>query len=84
MPFQINPHYTDAHPPGHRGETRARRLAEFVAANPEMPVVGLPEGTALRVASGEITLLGAEHAVLFDRHFPEGHDVDAAALADLS
>ena len=82
IPFQINPHFTDAHPPGHRGETRRQRLAEFVAANPEMPVVGLPEGTALRVASGEMSLLGAETAVVFDPSSPEGRDVTGAALAE--
>ena len=83
VPFQINPHFTDAHPPGHRGETRRQRLAEFMAANEEAVVAGLPEGTALRVDGGELTLLGAESAVVFDRHFPEGRDVGADALADL-
>ncbi|MEL6616024.1 MAG: dipeptidase PepE [Bacteroidota bacterium] len=83
VPFQINPHFTDAHPPGHRGETRRQRLAEFVAANPEMPVVGLPEGTALRVASGEIALLGAERAVVFDPTSPEGRDASASEIAAL-
>ena len=33
VPFQINPHYTDVHPPGHQGETRADRLAEFIELN---------------------------------------------------
>jgi len=81
IPFQINPHFTDAHPPGHRGETRRQRLAEFVAANPEMPVAGLPEGTALRMASGEMTLLGSETALVFDPASPEGRDVAGADLA---
>ena len=81
VPFQINPHFTDAHPPGHRGETRRQRLAEFVAANPEMPVVGLPEGTALRVADGAMELLGASGAVVFDPSSPEGRDVAGADLA---
>ena len=58
VPFQLNAHYTDAHPPGFRGETRAQRLAEFVAANPGVPVVGLPEGTMLRVAGDDVRLLG--------------------------
>ncbi len=84
IPFQINPHFTDAHPPGHRGETRRQRLAEFVAANPEMPVVGLPEGTALRVASGEMALLGAERGLLFDPASPEGREVGIAEIAALN
>ena len=67
IPFQINPHYTDLHPPGHQGETRAERIEEFCAANPEMPVVGLPEGTLLRVEGDRLTLLGSQPAFLF-RH----------------
>ena len=58
VPFQINAHYNDFHPPGFRGETRRERLDEFVAANPGVPVVGLPEGTLLRVAGGDVRLLG--------------------------
>ena len=83
VPFQINPHFTDAHPPGHRGETRRQRLAEFVTANPALPVVGLSEGTALRVGAGETALLGAESAVLFDATSPDGRDVAASDLASL-
>ncbi|MEM1055303.1 MAG: dipeptidase PepE [Bacteroidota bacterium] len=80
VPFQINPHFTDAHPPGHRGETRRERLAEFVAANLEAAVVGLPEGTALRIADTGMTLLGAETAVILDHATPQGRDVQAADL----
>ncbi|MGY6270203.1 dipeptidase PepE [Achromobacter denitrificans] len=65
LSFQINPHYTNAHPPGHRGETRAQRLAEFCALNPAMPVLGLPEGSGLRVREGGITLIGPHEAPLF-------------------
>jgi len=71
VPFQINAHYTDAHPPGFRGETRAERLAEFVAVNPTLPVVGLPEGTGLRVEGTRITFFGGEPARVI-RH---GRDV---------
>lgn len=65
VPFQINPHYTDAHPPGHRGETRAERLAEFTALNPDVPVVGMPEGTALRREGGRLEGLGPHPLRLF-------------------
>ncbi|MGE8690434.1 MAG: dipeptidase PepE [Achromobacter sp.] len=65
LSFQINPHYTNAHPPGHRGETRAQRLAEFCALNPRIPVLGLPEGSGLRVRGGEISLIGPHDAPLF-------------------
>lgn len=69
VPFQINPHYTDFHPAGHQGETRAQRLEEFCVANPAMPVVGLPEGTLLRVEGDRLTLLGAQPAVMFRHGF---------------
>lgn len=58
VPFQINPHYTDAHPSGHQGETRAERLAEFNVLNPRVPVVGLREGSVLQVQNGKVQLLG--------------------------
>ena len=45
--FQINPHYLDANPEGHAGETREVRLLEFVAANPRRYAVGLREGCML-------------------------------------
>jgi dipeptidase E len=65
VPFQINAHFTDAHPPGFQGETRRERLAEFLAANPSSTVVGLPEGDWLRVEGGAATLVGPHDAVLF-------------------
>ena len=66
LPFQLNPHYSDFHPPGHRGETRAERLAEFVALNPGVPVLGLREGSILRRERDWLQLLGVpDDAVLF-------------------
>jgi dipeptidase E len=65
VPFQINPHYTNAHPPGHQGETRDQRLAEYALANPAVPVVGLPEGDWLRVSGGEVVLHGPHPAMVF-------------------
>ena len=50
--FQINPHYLDANPEGHAGETREVRLLEFVAANPRRYAVGLREGCMLRYEAG--------------------------------
>lgn len=84
VPVQINPHYTDAHPPGHRGETRAERLAEFVAANPDAPVVGLPEGTAVAVADdGAVRFLGDGTARVFDGRSPAGREAEAGELQTL-
>lgn len=63
--FQINAHFTDAHPPGFQGETRRERLAEFGAANPGLPVVGLPEGSWLEARGAEVTVGGAHAAFVF-------------------
>jgi len=63
--YQINPHYTDFVQPGHGGETRDARLIEFCTANPKSNVVGLPEGTALRVEGNQSLLLGTKTAVIF-------------------
>jgi dipeptidase E len=63
--FQINPHYTEAVVQNHGGETRPQRIAEFTRVNPGMVVVGLREGSALRVIHGVVTLLGPHPAVLF-------------------
>lgn len=68
VPFQINPHYTDFHPPGHMGETRDERLTEFVHVNPGVRVIGIREGTILRVEGDTVRLLGGKPA----RLFPEG------------
>lgn len=65
VPFQINPHYTDYHPPGHQGETRDERLAEFIKANPGIYVVGLREGSMLKVEGDDLKLLGDKPAKIF-------------------
>ncbi len=70
VPFQINPHYTDYHPPGHMGETRDERLKEFVHVNPGVRVVGIREGTMLRVEGDDIKLLGGKPA----RYFVKGEE----------
>ena len=62
--FQINAHFTDAHPPGFQGETRRERLAEYLAANPSMRVVGLPEGDWLRVTGDDVWLEGEHEAFI--------------------
>jgi dipeptidase E len=58
VPFQINPHYTEATIPGHGGESRDQRIAEFLAVHPQMPVVGLREGSLLHVAGSTMKLEG--------------------------
>jgi dipeptidase E len=67
IPFQINPHYLDADPLStHKGETRADRIREFHEEN-EAVVVGLREGSVLRVKGGTTTLLAEKTARLFRR-----------------
>jgi len=65
VPFQINPHYTDEQLANHSGEPREQRLAEFLKANPAATVVGLREGSILRIEGGEIRLLGEKTARIF-------------------
>jgi dipeptidase E len=67
VPFQINPHYTDARLPNHNGETRAERLLEFIEANPDIYVIALREGSILRIEGEEISLLGEKSALVFRR-----------------
>jgi dipeptidase E len=64
LPFQINPHYLSVALPGHHGETRDQRLAEFAYANPQ-PVIALPEGAWLRVSGRAVELRGRHAATLF-------------------
>jgi dipeptidase E len=56
--FQINPHYQDPDPnSAHMGETRQERIAEFLEEN-DIPVLGLREGSWLRISGETITLYG--------------------------
>jgi len=68
IPWQINPHYLDVNPPGHNGETRQQRIEEFLLANPNQQVIGLPEGTGLLVNKKSISYLGSCCGYLFNRN----------------
>ena len=70
--FQINPHYLDAHPEGHGGETREQRIREFVKYNPNCDVLGLREGSMLHITGDKITLWGERTARLFN--YPTFYD----------
>jgi dipeptidase E len=56
VPFQLNPHYTERVLAGHGGESRDQRIAEFLALNPARKVVGLREGSLLRLEGRTLVL----------------------------
>jgi dipeptidase E len=65
VPFQISPHYLDPDPSStHMGETQEERITQFLEENEE-PVVGLREGSVLRVQEGTVTLKGQNTARIF-------------------
>ncbi|MGB0496057.1 MAG: dipeptidase PepE [Kangiellaceae bacterium] len=57
IPYQLNPHYLEANPVGHHGETRQQRIEEYLAFNPKGRVLAIPEGTALLVKNQSIMYL---------------------------
>lgn len=80
VPFQINPHYLDANPEGHGGETREERIREFIAVNRNVYVVGLREGCMLCVEGPVMTMKGIHSLRLFKhdcepREIPPGEDL---------
>lgn len=72
--FQINPHYLDAAPEGHAGETREQRILEYIEANPRRWVAGLREGCMLRVEEGRMELIGSRPMRMF-KHGTEPFEV---------
>lgn len=67
IPFQINPHYLDANPAGHAGETREQRIEEFIEVNPGIWVAGLREGTMFLIEDRDISLIGPRNARIFKK-----------------
>ncbi len=67
VPFQINPHYLDANPDGHAGETREQRIEEFLEINPDTYVLGLREGTMLKLDENKLSLIGKLNARIFKK-----------------
>ena len=65
--FQINPHYLDANPEGHAGETREQRIKEYLEANRSRYVVGLREGCMLRINDEGIQLIGSRSMRVFKK-----------------
>ncbi len=67
IPFQINPHYLDANPEGHGGETREQRIEEFLEINPNVFVAGLREGTMLKLENRKLELIGKRSCRIFKK-----------------
>lgn len=65
VPFNINAHYLDPDPNStHNGETRETRIKEFHVFN-DTPVVGLREGSWIRVQGEEVTTAGNKPSRIF-------------------
>jgi len=74
FPVQINAHHIRGHAyyPDetgnymcHNGETREDRIEEFHEEHPTMPVIGLPERTAIRMVGNMVEVLGNKPAWLY-------------------
>lgn len=76
IPFQINPHYLDANPAGHAGETREQRILEFLTVNHDLYVAGLREGCLLKVTGEKMELVGKRPLRIF-RYGEEPREVNA-------
>lgn len=70
FPLQINPHFTNALPQGHQGETREQRIRELLALEPTLEVIGLPEGNWITVSNGQAQLGGNNPTLLFKGNEP--------------
>lgn len=74
VPFNINPHYLDPDPGSkHQGETRETRIREFHCYN-DQPVLGLREGSWLRL-DGERLSIGGPHSVRLFRKGQEAVEI---------
>ena len=79
LPFNINPHYLDPDPNlKHNGETRETRILEFLTQN-DLPVVGLREGSWLRIKEETITLEGPLTARIFEQG-KEPYEIEAESI----
>ncbi|PCI73554.1 MAG: dipeptidase PepE [Gammaproteobacteria bacterium] len=90
IPCQLNPHYIEATPSSHNGETRQQRLEEFLIANPDSQVIAIPEGTALICRENRIIYTEGEQketlAYLFSSRGKQAiqTDTDVSALLNRS
>jgi dipeptidase E len=81
--FQISPHYLDSDPSStHMGESQEERILQFLEEN-EAPVVGLREGSILRVTHASVMLKGPYAARIFRRGEPPVEVPSHSDLHDL-
>ncbi|RFM33764.1 dipeptidase PepE [Chitinophaga silvisoli] len=67
MPYNLNPHYQEPIPGvPHMGETRETRILEFHTQQ-SIPVIGLREGSWIRIKGNEIRLEGSMPAKIFEQ-----------------
>lgn len=67
VPFNINPHYLDPDKHStHKGETRETRINEYHFQNDNI-VVGLREGSILKIENSDVTLIGAPTLRIFEK-----------------
>ena len=78
VPFQINPHFTDFLPENFAGESRDMRLREFAEVNPGINIIGLREGSLLRIENDKILLKGPKKARIYqsEKDVIEAHEDD--------
>lgn len=80
IPFNINPHYLDpVDGSTHMGETRETRIIEYLAQNDEV-VLGIREGSWVRVKDGKYTVEGTHTTRVF---IPNHEPVELVAGSDL-
>lgn len=90
VPFQINPHYVDGkfyyEEDGkvvpYQGESRADRLHQFHEEN-TTPIVGVREGSALRVRGTNVEILGDKPATVFEAGKPDAEVTDSKIITAL-
>lgn len=83
VPFQLNPHYVDRDPDvAHGGETREERIAQYHEEN-DRPVIGLREGSMLRIDGARLHLLGTRSCRVFRRGQPPEEVAPGGSLEGL-
>lgn len=79
VPFNLNPHYLDPLPDlPHMGETRETRIKEFHTQQ-STPVVGLREGSWIRVRGDAVLLEGSRPARIFEQK-KEPYELEAGSV----